>query len=140
MHQKKKQNKKLHMIILKSNIKIYEKSCELFEFKPYLYEDWTDCCEGNPTERRDQGMAMPSKAKVYTGRLNVSVACALDYSLPTLPSFRVGGEMSQCQHTDSGSRRETLQQAHLSTAANSLNTLSPCLTGPKKISLLNSSF
>lgn len=48
---------------------------KLFYYKPSLYEDWTDCGEGKPTERRGYVMAVASMAKVYVGRLNVDGAC-----------------------------------------------------------------
>jgi hypothetical protein len=52
-----------------------------------------------------------------------------------------GPEVSWCRvhYTDSRSRWETLQQAHLNAAPSSFNTLHPCPIGPKKASFLNSS-
>jgi len=68
-----------------------------------------------------------------------SVACALDYSLPN-PTCPWGlMRWHRVNNTDSGSRWEMPQQAHLNTAVSSFNILHPCPIGPKKASPLNSS-
>jgi hypothetical protein len=69
------------------------------------------------------------------------VVCALDYSLayPTCP-WGLEVRWHRVNDTDSRSRWDTPQQAHLNTLISSFNTLHPCPIGPKKSSLLNSSF
>ena len=72
----------------------------------------------------------------------MSFPCCLrpGITIPAIEGWRWGGlRWPRVNDTDSRSRWETQQQAHLNAAASSFNTLHPCPIGPKKASLLNSS-